>query len=77
MTAMPAKRMGLESKGRLNAGADADVVIFDANKIADRAVFPSPLLSPAGIDYVLVGGELAARDCRIVRKDLGRSVRRF
>lgn len=77
VTAMPAKRMGLESKGRLNAGADADVVIFDANKIADRAVFPSPLLSPAGIDYVLIGGELAARDCRIVRKDLGRSVRRF
>lgn len=76
MTAMPAGRLGLTNKGRLNVGADADVVIFDMDKIQDGATFKEPVNAPAGIDYVFIGGEIAAENCRIVRKDLGRSVRK-
>lgn len=76
MTAMPANRLKLGNKGRLNAGADADVVIFDPDKIADGADFSSPLTAPVGIDLVFIGGEIAARDCRIVRNDLGRAIRK-
>lgn len=76
MTAMPAERLGLTNKGRLNVGADADVVIFDMDKIQDGATFKEPVNAPAGIDYVFIGGEIAAENCRIVRKDLGRSVRK-
>lgn len=76
MTAMPANKLGLLNKGRLNVGADADIVIFDAEKIADRADFSSPVTAPVGIDHVLIGGETAAKDCRIVKNGLGRAIRR-
>ena len=75
MTAMPAERLRLANKGRLNVGADADIVIFDLQKISDRASFAEPVLPPVGIDYALIGGEIAAKDCRIVNAKLGRSVR--
>ena len=75
MTAMPAERLRLANKGRLNVGADADIVIFDLQKISDRASFAEPVLPPVGIDYALIGGEIAAKDCRIVNSKLGRSVR--
>lgn len=67
MTAAPAKRLGLSNKGRLNVGADADVVIFDMEKIQDGANFDDPMIPPTGIDYVLIGGEVAAKDCKIVK----------
>ncbi|MBE6990517.1 MAG: hypothetical protein E7426_07220 [Ruminococcaceae bacterium] len=76
MTAMPAERLHLAGKGRLNRGADADVVIFDPERIEDRATFDRPLLPPAGIDYVLLGGEIAVVGAEIVRGDLGRAVRK-
>ena len=76
MTAMPANRLGLTSKGRLNAGADADIVVFDPDRIADCATFAQPVLPPVGIDYVLIGGEIAAKDCRAINDRLGRSIRK-
>lgn len=76
MTAMPAEKLGLKNKGRLNVGADADVTIFDPEKIQDGATFKDPVVAPSGIDYVFIGGELAAKDCKIVRNDLGRSIRK-
>ncbi|MCD8224454.1 MAG: amidohydrolase family protein [Clostridiales bacterium] len=76
MTSVPAKRLGLSRKGRLNKGADADVVIFDPERIVDGARFDDPMLPPSGIDYVLIGGEIAAKDCKIVRQDLGCALRR-
>lgn len=76
MTAMPADRLHLQNKGRLNAGADADIVIFDPERVQDRATFSQPLLSPVGIDYVLIGGEIAAENGQILHHHLGRSVRK-
>ena len=76
MTAMPAQRLGLANKGRLNVGADADITIFDYEKIRDGATFSEPALPPTGIDYVLIGGQIAAKDCQIVKNDLGRAIRK-
>ncbi len=73
---MPAEKFGLKSKGRLNRGADADVVIFDPLKIRDRATFTEPTLPPDGIESVWIGGRLAAQGRRIANGRLGRAVRR-
>ena len=76
MTSEPAAKMGLTSKGCLNVGADADVVIFDLEKIQDGATFGEPTLAPSGIDYVFIGGQLAAKGCQIVCSTLGKSLRK-
>ena len=76
MTSEPAAKMGLASKGRLNVGADADVVIFDLETIQDGGTFSEPILAPKGIDYVFIGGEIAAKDCQVVCSTLGKAVRK-
>jgi N-acyl-D-aspartate/D-glutamate deacylase len=61
MTVMPARRLeeripGMRNKGRIKAGADADVVVFDPQLVIDRSTYQRPSLAPAGIAHVLVGG---------------------
>ena len=75
MTAFPAARLGLRNKGRLNVGADADITIFDPGTVRDGATFEDPMIAPRGIDYVFIGGELAAKDCGIVNPALGTALR--
>lgn len=77
MTTMQAKKLGLENKGRLSKGADADIVIFDLEKIADNATFDKPVEYPVGIEYVLISGEVALKDNQVVNGSLGKSVRKF
>ena len=76
MTAEPAARLRLRNKGTLRKGADADVLIFDPETIADRATFSDPLLPPVGIDWVIVNGTPACSDGVLLCTDAGRSVRR-
>jgi hypothetical protein len=45
-----------KKKGRLQEGADADIVIFDPDTVEANAVYGDPYLQPTGIIHVLVGG---------------------
>ena len=58
MTSWPATRMRLAARGLIKEGCWADVVIFDYDKIQDRATYEQPRRYPAGIDYVLVNGQV-------------------
>jgi N-acyl-D-amino-acid deacylase len=58
MTSWPATRMRLNSRGVIREGCWADVVIFDYEKIQDRATYKQPFVYPVGIDYVLVNGQV-------------------
>lgn len=58
MTSWPATRMRIASRGLIKEGLWADAVIFDYDKIEDRATYQQPLLSPVGIDYVIVNGQV-------------------
>jgi len=58
MTMAPAARMMLKDRGRIEPGAIADVVLFNARTVIDRSTFGDPAVLPAGIEKVFVGGEL-------------------
>jgi N-acyl-D-amino-acid deacylase len=57
MTSLPAAKLGLRDRGRLERGAVADVVVFDPATVADTATFAEPHRYPRGIPWVLVNGE--------------------
>ena len=58
MTSAPAARMRLEGRGRIEVGAIADVVLFNAKTVVDRSTFTDPAVLPTGVEKVFVGGEL-------------------
>ncbi|MFC7007273.1 amidohydrolase family protein [Halalkalicoccus salilacus] len=62
MTALPARAMGLDSKGVLRPGLDADLVVLDPAVVADRATFDDPEQHPIGIEHVFVGGTAIVRE---------------
>ncbi len=53
----------MRAKGRLQAGADADIVVFDPDTLADRAEFSAMNRPAEGVRHLLVGGEPVIADC--------------
>src|ERR1700734_3901055 len=71
MTLMPAQMLerstpAAKRKGRLQEGADADVVIFDPQTIADRSTFAKPMEPSVGVHYLVVGGTVLIDDGKLV-----------
>jgi dihydroorotase len=66
MTLAPAERLGVPVKGRIALGADADLAVFDAARVTDRATFENPAQYSEGMVYVLVNGVPVVRDGKLV-----------
>jgi N-acyl-D-amino-acid deacylase len=75
MTDLPAARLRLPKKGNLCVGSDADITIFDYDKLQDKATYEEPALAPEGIEYVFIGGNVAVEHGVLVNRTLGRAVR--
>lgn len=75
-TLLPAETMGLKNKGRLRAGMDADLVVFDPRTIAEGADFRAFDAPPTGIDRVIIGGKTAVAKGEVVSERLGRIIRK-
>lgn len=56
MTSLPAQRLQLTDRGVIREGAVADITVFDAEKVIDKATFAKPHQYPQGIEYVIVSG---------------------
>jgi len=71
MTLMPAQRLEkrapmFKDKGRIRVGADADITVFDANRVIDKATYEEPLQYSEGIQFVLVNGVAVVKDGQLV-----------
>ena len=62
MTSLPALVYGMEDRGVLRAGAAADVVAFDLDRVRDTAEYTDPHRLAEGMVWVFVNGEAAVRD---------------
>ncbi|WP_227380278.1 N-acyl-D-amino-acid deacylase family protein [Haladaptatus halobius] len=76
MTSLPARAMGLDQKGVVRPGMDADLVVFDPVRVKSHATFENPRRFPEGIDHVLVNGEFAVRDGETTENLPGRTIRK-
>lgn len=76
MTGFPAAKFGLHDRGALRAGAFADLVLFDPQRIIDRGSFEAPRQPPAGIEAVWVNGIAALHAGRLTGARAGRTLAR-
>jgi N-acyl-D-amino-acid deacylase len=77
-TIAPARWLGLDKKGRLQEGCDADIVIFNPDTVIDRAdwMYHKENLKPEGINYVIVNGQVVIDSGKLTGAAPGRLVRR-
>ena len=64
LTSLPATRMRLFDRGALREGLSADLTVFDFDRIQDNATYEDPVAVPAGVDYVLVNGQIVVDEGR-------------
>lgn len=82
MTLIPAQILEgsvpqMKRKGRLQVGADADVIAFDPATVSDRGTYTRPNQTAVGMRHVIVNGTAVIRDGALVRAALpGRAIRR-
>lgn len=57
MTGVPASIFGLPQRGILREGFAADIVVFDAERIADRATYADPHHYAEGVEFLFVNGK--------------------
>lgn len=76
ITSMPAEFMGINDRGIIEEGRYADLVIFDFDKIIDKATYKYPALYPEGIEYVIVNGVIQVERSRFMKLPIGKIISR-
>ena len=75
MTALAAQRVGLADRGLLKAGLAADITVFDAATVADKATFEQPHQPSVGFAYVFVNGQKVLDHGKLTAARPGRGLR--
>jgi len=75
MTSLTASRLRLRDRGVIRAGAWADLVVFDPERIIDVATYDDPHRYPSGIDHVIVNGTVVTHGDQTLSERPGRFLR--
>ncbi len=75
MTSLPAEKLRLKKKGVIAENYDADITIFNAETIIDRATFEDPRQFPSGIEWVIVNGKVVVEHGEHTGARPGRTIR--
>jgi N-acyl-D-amino-acid deacylase len=75
LAAHPARRLGLGDRGLIRPGMAADLVVFDPDRVGDRATYADGRQPAEGVDHVLVNGEPVLVDGRRTPALPGRALR--
>jgi dihydroorotase/N-acyl-D-amino-acid deacylase len=75
MSKMPAERLGLADRGRIEAGAMADIAVIDLATVQDHASFADPHQFATGVKYVVVNGVMVLKEGRMTGERPGRALR--
>jgi N-acyl-D-aspartate/D-glutamate deacylase len=76
MSSLNAAKLGLRDRGLLRAGNFADVTVFDPEGIVDRATYLDPFQYSAGIELVIVNGQVVLERGKHTGARPGRALRR-
>ena len=76
MTGRPAKRLSLKDRGLIRTGYIADLTLFDASTVKDRATYEEPRLPAAGFESVWISGIKTLDGGKRTSELPGRSVRK-
>jgi N-acyl-D-amino-acid deacylase len=72
MSGFPAQRFGIADRGRIQPGCYADLLVFDPETIRAGADFQHPTRPPSGMEQVMVNGQFAMKDGKVVGRLPGR-----
>ena len=75
MTSLPAQRVGIKDRGILKPGFYADLVMFDPEKVTDKATFENPHQYSEGMDLVMVNGRAVWEEGKFTGNLPGRVLR--
>ncbi len=76
MTGLSARQFNLRARGEIAVGNVADLVLFDPERVIDRATFAEPMVLSDGIDAVIVAGTVTYRERELTGNRAGRFLRR-
>ncbi len=76
MTSLPARTFGFPDRGLLREGYAADILLFDPDRVQDKATFQKPHHYTEGFDYVLVNGQFVVEEGKLTEARPGRVLRR-
>jgi N-acyl-D-amino-acid deacylase len=76
MTSFPGSRLNLKGRGLIREDYYADLVIFDEDRIIDKATYEDPRQFPEGIEYVIVNGQILCERGNLHRIKAGKILRR-
>jgi N-acyl-D-amino-acid deacylase len=75
ITLLPAQRAMIANKGAIKEGWDADLVVFDYDKLEDKADYSNTDIKCEGIEYVIVNGQVVYHDKKLTGRYPGRLIR--